>query len=331
MYTLGPGGMTRLALTLLLAVVAAVMLPAAAEARDRLTVGIGEQNGAFFQDPRVQTLGFGHVRLIADYDLAAAGYYDAWLNAARARGLEVLVAFNQHSKRPRRLLSVRAYRRVVGGFLRRHPWIRELSAWNEANATYQPTGRRPGRAARYYNALRSLCRTCTILAADVLDRRGVYRWLRVFKHYVRGRPRLWGLHNYVDANRGRRRPARSSTARLTRRLPGRVWLTETGGVVAFRRAKARKFSYHYNEARAARATARVFRLARASRRITRVYIYHWQAPAVFSTWDSGLVTNEGRARPALEVVRREMNHQRWLRYEEPVLELPKFFTEVPAP
>jgi hypothetical protein len=322
--------MARLALTLVLAVIAAAGLSATAEARKLLTVGIGEQHGEFFEDPRVEALGVRHARLIVNYDLAATGYYDAWLDAARAHDVDVLVAFNQHSRRPRRLPSVATYRRVVRRFLSRYPWVRELSAWNEANTTYQPTGRRPRRAAQYYSALRSVCPSCTVVAADVLDRRGVYKWLNVFKRYVRGRPRLWGLHNYVDANRGRRRPGRSSTARLTRRLPGRVWVTETGGVVAFRRDKARRFSYHYNEGRAARATARVFRLARASRRITRVYIYHWRAPAVFATWDSGLVARDGRARPALEVLRREVNRQRWLRFEELVPELPEFLPEAPT-
>src|SRR4051812_27595592 len=245
--------MTRLALTLLVAVAVATALPAPSEARKRLTLGIGEQNGAFFADPRIEALGLKHARLIADYDLAAAGYYDAWLNAARARDIDVLVAFNQHSKRPKHLPSVTGYRRVVRNFLRAHPWIRTVSAWNEANAGYQPTARRPRRAAQYYNVLRKVCRGCTVVGADVLDRRGVYRWLRVFKRYA-GRPRLWGLHNYVDANRGRRRRGRSSRAGLPRRMRGRVWLTETGGVVAFRRRNSKYFSYRYDEQRAARAT-----------------------------------------------------------------------------
>ena len=320
--------MTRLALTLLVAATVGVCLPATADARKILTLGIGEQDGAFFADPRLEALGLSHARLIADYDLAAAGYYDPWLNTARARNIEVLVAFNQHSRRPKRLPSVAGYRRMARRFLKAHPWIRTVSVWNEANAGYQPTGRNPRLAAQYYNALRSVCRGCTILAADVLDRRGVYLWLREFKRYAR-RPRLWGLHNYVDANRGRRRPGRSSTARLTHRMPGRVWLTETGGVVAFKRRNSKHFSYHYNELRAARATKRLFRIARASKRITRVYLYHWQAPAKFASWDSGLVAADGRARPALDVFRREVNRQRWLRLEDPVPELPELPVRLP--
>ena len=314
--------MTRLALALLLAITAVVALPAAADGRQLFTVGIGEQDEAFFADPRVEALGLRQARLIADYDLAASGHYDAWMKAAWVGGFDVLVAFNHHSRRPRRLPSVAGYKRMLRRFLRRYPWVRTLSAWNEANASYQPTGRRPRRAAQYYSAARSVCPDCTVVAADVLDRRGVYTWLRAFKRYVRGRPRLWGIHNYVDANRGRRRPGRSSTERLTRRLPGRVWVTETGGVVAFRRHANKRFSYHYNERRASRATGRVFRLARASRRITRVYIYHWQAPAAFKSWDSGLVDYDGRARPALDAVRREINRQRGLLFLDPVPELP---------
>jgi hypothetical protein len=322
--------MARLALTVLLAVITAVAFPVTAEARRVLTIGIGEQHGEFFDDPRMEALGVRHARLIVNYDLAATGYYDVWLNAAHAHGVKVLVAFSNHSTRPRRLPSVATYRRVVRRFHLRYPWVRELSVWNEANAGYQPTHRRPRRAARYYSALRSVCRRCAVVAADVLDRRGVYRWLRVFQRHVPGRPRLWGLHNWGDANRGRGRPARSETARLTRFLPGRVWVTETGGVVAFRRNKARRFTYHYNERRAARATARVFRLARASKRITRVYIYHWRAPAVFSSWDSGLVAQDGRARPALDVVRRQVNRQRWMRFKKPVPQLPEWLPVAPT-
>jgi hypothetical protein len=319
--------LARLALALVLAVLAIALLPTAGEARKRLTIGISEQHSAFLEDPRMEALGLRHERLMVSYDMAATGYYDVWMDAARARGVDVLVAFNQHSRRPRRLPSVSGYRRVVRRFLRRYPWVRNLSVWNEANASYQPTARRPKRAAQYYSAMRAVCRRCRVVAADVLDRPGVYRWLRRFKRYLRGRPRLWGIHNYVDANRGRRRPSRSSTARLTRRLPGRVWLTETGGLVAFRRAKARRFSYRYDEDRAARATARVFRLARASTRVTRVYLYHWRAPRVFHTWDSGLVDRDGRARPALEVLRREVNRQRRLRLESLVPFLPEWLPD----
>ena len=44
---------------------------------------------------------------------------------------------------------------------------------------------------------------------------------------ARGRRLIWGLHNYIDANRFRTTGTRS----LLRAVPGEVWFTETGGLV----------------------------------------------------------------------------------------------------
>ena len=51
-------------------------------------------------------------------------------------------------------------------------------------------------------------------------------------------------------------------------------------------------------------------IADSSPRIKRVYLYHWDADRKFKTWDSGFVAANGRARPALEVLRKELNRQR---------------------
>ena len=64
------------------------------------------------------------------------------------------------------------------------------------------------------------------------------------------------------------------------------------------------------EARAAAAVKRTFAVARTSRRIKRVYLYHWDADPKFITWDSAFVAADGRARPALDVLRRELNRIR---------------------
>jgi hypothetical protein len=47
-----------------------------------------------------------------------------------------------------------------------------------------------------------------------------------------------------------------------------------------------------------------------SPRVKRVYLYHWDADRRFVTWDSAFVAANGRARPALAVLRREVNRQR---------------------
>jgi hypothetical protein len=86
-----------------------------------------------------------------------------------------------------------------------------------------------------------------------------------------------------------------------------VWLTETGGIVRFGRSFK---GGRRGEARAAKAVKRTFQVARSSGRIKRIYLYHWDADRKFKTWDSGFVAANGRARPALDVLRKEINRQR---------------------
>jgi hypothetical protein len=68
----------------------------------------------------------------------------------------------------------------------------------------------------------------------------------------------------------------------------------------------------------------VFRFARRSARIRRVYLYDWNADPVFHAWDSALVAADGRARPALDVLRRELNRQRRHAARTPVPPLPAY-------
>ncbi len=103
--------------------------------------------------------------------------------------------------------------------------MRDYSAWNEANHTSQPTSKKPKMAARYYNAMRQDCRSCTIVAADVLDSKDMLAWVKKFKRYAPS-ARIWGLHNYKDAN-----DAAGTTKLLLKAVKGQVWLTETGGIL----------------------------------------------------------------------------------------------------
>jgi hypothetical protein len=207
---------------------------------------------------------------------------------------------------------VREYTRAFRAFRVRFPWVRDVSTWNEANHAAQPTARRPARAAQLYNALRRACRGCRIVAADVLDQAGFTTWIRRFRRVAR-RPRIWGLHNYVDVNRDRD----VSVPRLRRATGGRgaVWLTETGGVVRFAR------SFGYDERRAARSTRHVLRIA-ARRRVARVYLYQWSGAPLGARWDSGIVAADGRARPALNVVERYLH--RPLTPLPPIPRIPRF-------
>jgi Glycosyl hydrolase catalytic core len=226
---------------------------------------------------------------------------DAWMAAARAAGVEPLIAFNRNWRRggDRHLPSVRAYLRSFRTFRVRYPGVAQFSAWNEANHPGQPTGRDPRAAARYYNALRSACPHCTLVAADVLDSSNLLRWLTTFKRYA-ANPRLWGLHNYSDANRG----TSVRTRLMLRAVRGQVWLTETGGVVRIIPAPgSRGRRRRWTLAAQAAAVTRVFTLADLSSRIARIYFYQWKAERR-SRWDSALLNADGTPRPALTALRR---------------------------
>jgi hypothetical protein len=127
-------------------------------------------------------------------------------------------------------------------------------------------------------------------------------WVRAFERHARVRPRVWGLHNYLDANRMRT----SGTRSLLAHTRGQIWFTETGGIV--KRRKLRKIGgFPESPSHAARATSWVFdKLVPLSRRITRVYLYHWNPGGPKENWDSALISPHGKPRPAFEVLRRKL-------------------------
>ena len=297
----------RRLLPFLLTLAACVAVPAGAHAS--FSIGISEQKVGLWQDPRFAQLGVEQVRLLVYYDLILKGdfsRYDQWMNTAHARGADVLLTINQHSSgSTTRLPTLAQYRRVVRRLRARYPWVTTMAAWNEANHKAQPLFRKPRRAAQFYNAMREECRGCKVVAADVLDAGNMLSWVAKFKRHAK-RPRIWGLHSYGDANRFRPLGA-TATGQLLRAVKGELWLTETGGIVRF---STRYRGGRSGEARAARATARTFAIARRNARVKRVYLYHWVADRRFVTWDSGFVAADGRARPALDVLRRELNRQR---------------------
>jgi hypothetical protein len=194
---------------------------------------------------------------------------------------------------------VRAYRAAFVRFRRSYPWVKTFSPWNEANHCSQPTCNRPERAAQYYDTVRDACPSCTVVAADVLDQRNMTSWLRRFVRAARHPARLWGLHNYLDANRLRS----SGTDRLLRAVPGTVWITETGGVVRRNHYKS-QITFPESPEHAAKVTSYVLGLAQRRPRIARVYLYQWNADSIFQTWDSGLIDPFGQRRPAYSIVAR---------------------------
>jgi hypothetical protein len=292
----------RRVLPALLAVLAAALvLPAGAGA---VTVGIADQKTSVFSDPLFQELELRHARLVVPWDVLEdpwqAQELDRWLQAAREANVTPLLTFG-HSRREglRRMRPTTT--RLRKEFLRlreRYPWITDWAAWNEPNHCSQPLCHRPELAARYFDTIRRACRGCRVLAAEVLDMPNMVSWVRAFRRTAKVEPKYWGLHNYVDANRFRT----EGTRKLLRATKGEIWFTETGGIVK-RRTRV-KVTLPESTGHAADATRWLFdRLVPLSKRITRVYLYHWSPSTRKDTWDSALVNIHGRPREALRVLR----------------------------
>jgi hypothetical protein len=296
----------RARFALFAAAVAATLCAAAPAAA--LTVGIADNKADMFFDPRFQASGVQHARISIGWDALSSPWQteqlDRWLTAARKDGVAPLVSFG-HSRTDRRSLPTPdrflfEFRR----FRARYPWVREFATWNEANHCGEPTCHRPALVAAYYRSLRRECPDCRILAAEVLDMPNMVSWVRSFRRRAREEPRYWGLHNYIDANRART----TGTRRMLKAVKGQVWFTETGGIV--RRSNRRKVTFPESAKHAATATTFLFKkLVPLSRRVTRVYIYHWNADATPTNWDSALIGPTGRVRPAFRIVARVLHRQ----------------------
>jgi len=267
-------------------------------------VGIADQKADMFSDPRFGTLGITRARLAIGWDALTSARdvaeIDAWLQGAQAAGVEPLISF-MHSRSNRR--SVPTPERLKYEFRRFRqiwPWVTTFATWNEANHCGEPLCHRPRLAAAYYRALRRECPSCTIIAPEVLDMPNMRTWVKDFNRKLGYSPKIWGLHNYVEANRFKMRRLRE----LLRAAPrAQVWLTETGGLV--RRDNASTTDIPEGPRHAGEVTRYIFdRILPRNPRVSRVYLYHWNAGPPQTTWDSALITPGGRERSALFVLAR---------------------------
>lgn len=306
-----------LALPVLAAAVAGP--PAAAQARVPIRVGISDQQAAMFAQPAFQRLHVKHVRYFIAWNamddrrerLAARAYVEA----ARASGAQVLLHLSTEDFRSKKakLPSVAAYRhqarRLVPYF--RKLGVRDFGTWNEANHASQPTYRSPTRAAAYfremYGAVKGRCRSCGVVALDVLDQRGVEsymgRFYRALSRTYRRRATIVGLHNYGDVNRERTKYTRAMLrASRTYSRHTTFWLTETGGLVSFGR------SFPYSQSRAERRLHTMFSLANRYRRsgIARIYVYNWTGAPKGARFDAGLTDPDGTPRPGYTYLRHKL-------------------------
>ena len=285
------------------ALLAALVAVPAAQAKVR--VGISEQNPAMFDQSNWTQLKLKRVRYILpwDYFKSAPEHAEvtAFMNAARAKRQDVLVTFSAHrgcfvnnryaKKRTAcKAPSKKTYISAVKRFRKEFPYAKTFSPWNEVNHVSQPTYRKPKLAARYYLALKKVCKKCTIVAADVLDSSDVKTYLRGFLRATHGKGRIWGLHNYKDVNRRQSKGVKN----VLSVVKGQLWLTETGGIVNF------KPSFKYNLKRAAARTKYMFKLARKFSRLKAIYNYRYFGEPRSARFDAGLVNSNGSARPAFK-------------------------------
>src|SRR3954453_24242167 len=298
------------------AIVLAMLWPAAAQARVSIRVGIGDQHAEMFDQSAFQRAKFRRVRYVLPWNvmdnsaqrLAARAY----VLRARQSNISVLIHVSTDDTRIKKaqLPSVGAYRAQLVRLVRyfRALGVREFGTWNEANHASQPTYRSPTRAADFfremYRRVKGSCRSCAVIALDVLDQTGVERYMRSFYRHLsptyRRRATVVGIHNYGDVNRRRTTFTRNIIRQSHRyNRATKFWLTETGGIVNFGR------SFPCSTSRAASRLKTMFSLARRYRTsgIQRLYVYNWTGSGCSARFDAGLTNPDGTPRRGYTVVR----------------------------
>jgi hypothetical protein len=279
---------------------------AAAGSAQALTIGIADQKPDMFSDPRFLASDIAYARRAVPWDALTSptqtAELDQWLAGARAAHVNPLLSFTHSSSDRRELPSPERLLYEFRRFRARYPWVTDYATWNEANHCGEPTCHRPELVAAYWRKLRLACPKCRILAAEVLDMPNMTSWVKAFRRKAKLQPRYWGLHNYIDANRlrttGTRRLLKATGSAL-------IWFTETGGIVS--RTNRNRVTFPESASHAALATRFLFDdLVPLSRRITRVYLYHWNSEPGPKTWDSGLIGPTGKPRPAYAVLQHEL-------------------------
>ncbi len=308
--------------TLFVALLALVAVPAGAHAakKTNIAVGIGDQAASMFDNEAFLDLKIKKARYfiswnaIDDPDKLARA--QAWLDGANRRRVRAL--FHLDGVFTDRSPSVREYKEKVRALVRRFPSVREWGVWNEANSRTQPVYKLAGarRTAKYFLALRKICRGCTIVALDLLDAGNTKSYIRAFYKKLGKRKRklakVVGIHNYGDTNRKGRNNTKT-IIKAVRRFNKRAqfWLTETGGLAYF--ATTERIAFPCSETRQARAVKKMFRLARKYRkRVKRLYPYNFYGTDCDTNlrFDAGLIRRDGTKRPAYNTLKRAMRRFR---------------------
>jgi hypothetical protein len=212
----------------LVLVIPAVALSVASGApKHHPTVGIGDDKGDMFSDPRFLALGVKTVRYDMSWDALSVTYQrqevTTWMNAAKKHGLSVLVTID-HSDRviykkvkvdgktkkkafsQTRVLPTKAqYMTAFKAFRKKFPWVKDFVTWDETNCYCEVSYNKETQVAGFYRGMRSSCPSCTILAAEFLDTAKQYAvpmktWVSKLDKALGFQPGYWGLNDYEDAN-----------------------------------------------------------------------------------------------------------------------------------
>src|SRR4051812_1797754 len=305
--------------SILLALAALAAVPATASARIPIRVGIGDQQISIFDQSAFQRARFERVRFLVPWNvmdldpqrLSARAY----VKRARAEHMQVLlhVTTDDYTIKKAKLPSTATYRRQARRIVRyfRDLGVRDFGVWDEANHASQPTWDTPSHAALFfremYRAVKPHCRTCGVVALDVLDQTGVERYMRSFYRRLsatyRRRATIVGIHNYGDVNRRRTTFTRAIIQEAHHYNSHiKFWLTETGGIVTF------GADFPYSPLRASHRLSEMFSIANRYRRsgIDRMYVYQWTGAQRTDRFDAGLTNPDGSVRPGYTYLRKKL-------------------------
>jgi hypothetical protein len=220
---------------------------------------------------------------------------------------------------PRKPLpSVSEYKAKVGALVTRMraQGVKDWGVWNEANHSSQPTAKNPKRAAEFYKAFRGFkCKDCKIVALDVLDQRGVTKyiasWLKAAGSAGK-KAKIIGVHNYSQVNRkiteknaSNKYPgvARILKAIRKKNTVAKLWLTETGGLASF------GGSFKCDLKRQSSRTKYMFDLIKKyDKNIERLYSYNYYGNGCTPQFDGGLVEADGSPRPAYNTFKKGLKN-----------------------
>ena len=136
-----------------------------AHAASSLLTGIGDEQTEMFTDPNWQQLHTKIARYIAPYDATVHSYSldkaRAWIKAAEAQHIQVLVAFYHSEYTPTKMPSVATYQHDVQKFVKLFPHVKQYQSWDEANRgniSHVLASPSATAAAKYYQALLRACK-----------------------------------------------------------------------------------------------------------------------------------------------------------------------------